>query len=128
MTGHHVLQLLLQPGTRQDAIEEVRPIERADELERLLQLQLRGDVAADAPGRRRREGVQADAGKALPQRAELPVFGTEIVAPLADAVRLVDGDVGNAAEPLHEGVAALAGQPLGGHVKQRVALPRECRP
>ena len=71
------------------------------------------------------EGVQADAGKQLAQPAELPVLGPEVVAPLADAVRLVDGDEphrraarGDAAE---EDVGALADQPLGRHVEQAEA-------
>ena len=49
-------------------------------------------------------------------RAELPVFRPEVVAPLADAVGLVDGDElhrrGSRAER-QEHVGALADQPSG---------------
>ena len=94
-----LLQLLLQRGARQDAVDEVGPIERADELDGVAQLQLRRDVAPDARGRRRGERVQADAGKPRAQRAELPVLRAEVVAPLADAVRLVDRDEARRGRP-----------------------------
>jgi hypothetical protein len=111
--GQDLLQLLLQRGARQDAVDQIGTIERADQLQRLAQLQLRRDVAAHAAGRGRGEGVQADAGKARSQRAELAVLRTEVVAPLADAVRLVDGDVRDAAEHLQEALAALAASRSG---------------
>ena len=47
----------------QDAIDEIRTIERADQLDRIAEPELRGDVAADARGRGRGVGVQADAGQ-----------------------------------------------------------------
>jgi len=72
-------------------------------------------------GRRRGERVQADRRQSLPQRAELAVLRPEIVPPLADAVRLVDGDVGDVPKLLQEPIAPLARQPLGGDVEQRVA-------
>ena len=74
MTIEHVLQLPFQAGARDDAVDEVGTIERADELHRIAQLQLRRDVAPDAAGRRRREGVQRDAGKPRAQRADLAVL------------------------------------------------------
>ena len=94
MTGEDVEQLSLQRRSRKDAIEQVRPIERADELDRIVERELRGDVAPDACGRGRGERMQAGAGKLLAQTGELPVFGTEIVPPLADTVRFVDRDEG----------------------------------
>ena len=90
--GQDVEELPLQAGARQHAVDEVRPIERADELDGFSKPELRGDVAAHARGRRRGEGVQADAGKRAAQPAELPVLRPEVVPPLADAVRFVDGD------------------------------------
>ncbi len=71
------------------AVDQVRPIERADEFERIAQRELRGDVAPDARGGRGGVGVHADAGELVAQARELAVFGTEVVAPLADAVRFV---------------------------------------
>ena len=50
-----------------------------------------------------------DAGKIVAQPSELAVLGTEIVSPLADAVRLVDGDEPDAG--LREHAAAAAGSP-----------------
>ena len=52
---------------------------------------LRDDVAADALGGGRGERVQADVRPAFAELGQLPVLGPEIVAPMADAVRLVDG-------------------------------------
>jgi hypothetical protein len=115
-----LLELFLQAGARQHAVDEVRPVEGPDELERRAQLQLGGDVAADARGGSGGEGMQADAGKPVAHRPELPVLRPEIVAPLADAVRLVDRDVRHPAEPLDERLAALTGQPLRRHVEQGV--------
>ena len=121
--GHHVEDLPLQAGAREHAVDEVRAIERADELDRVLEPELRGDVAAHACGRRRGVGVQADARKVAAQPAELTVLRAKVVPPLADAVRLVDGDELNVAlrEPGQEPVAALACQPFRRHVEQAVA-------
>jgi hypothetical protein len=63
MTGQDIEQLPLQRCPWQHAIEEVRPIERADEFDRIPERQLRRDVAPHARGCRRRVGVQADAGQ-----------------------------------------------------------------
>ena len=53
--------------------------------------------SAHARGGGGRERVNADARqKSSRRRAELPVLGPEIVAPLADAMRLVDGDEADA--------------------------------
>ncbi len=120
MPGEHLLELLFQRAARQDAVHEIGAIEGADELDGVAELELRRDVAADARGRRRGERVQADAGKPRPQRADLPVLRTEVVAPLADAVGLVDRDVRHAADHLQEGCAPLARQPLGRNIQQRV--------
>src|SRR5688500_746473 len=92
MARQDLLQLSLQVGAREYSIDEVRPIEGADELEGILQPQLARDVSAHAPGGGRRVGVQADAGKPGAKVAELPVLGTKIVPPLADAVRFVHRD------------------------------------
>ncbi len=121
--GHHVEDLPLQAGAREHAVDEVRPIERADELERVLEPELRGDVAAHAGGRGRGVRVQADAGKVAAQPAELAVLRPKVVPPLADAVRLVDGDELDVAlrEPGQEPVAALAHEAFGRDVEQAVA-------
>ena len=68
------------------------PIEARDELARVVQMQALDDLA---PRRRIGRGGERDArhvGKAFVQDRELPVLRTEIVAPLRDAVRLVNGE------------------------------------
>ncbi len=104
-------------GPRPHAIDEVRPIERADEDLGVPQAQLGDDVAAYLRRRRRRVGVDGDLVERLPQRAELPVLRAKVVAPLADAVRLVHREEGGggALQPLEEPVHH---QPLGRQVEQ----------
>src|SRR5262249_17049405 len=77
-------------GTRDDAINEIGPVERADEQARVVQAELRGDVLLDA--RRSRSGIRmyADGRKTLLELGQLAIFGAEVVPPVADAVGLVD--------------------------------------
>src|SRR5687767_15086085 len=92
MSGEDVEQLSLQRRSRQHAIEQVRPIERADEFDRIPERELRRDVAPHARRRGRGVGVQADAGEQVAKTTELAVLGAEVVPPLADAVRFVNRD------------------------------------
>ncbi len=71
--------------------------EAVNELERAAQAQLELDILAGAGVRRGRDGQARDLGEDLGQAAEHAVFGPEVVAPLADAVRLVDGGQGDRA-------------------------------
>ena len=59
----------------------------------------------------------------LAQPAQLPVFGTKLVAPLRDAVRLVDrkNEIGTRAEPLER---VRARQPLRRNIQQPVSPSR----
>ncbi len=68
-------------------------------------------------------------GQVLAQHCELPVLGAEIVAPLADAVRFVDGDEARrpAAEQRHEPVPPLAYQPLGRDVQEPIPPVAQAR-
>ncbi len=85
--------LLGRLGLGHDAIGEVGPVEAGDEAARLAQLQLLDDVRAHALGggggqrhhRARRE-------RASRSSASWRYSGPEIVAPFADAMRLVHGD------------------------------------
>ena len=77
---------------RQHAVGEVGAVEVADEHERVAQGELLGDVAPHLLRRRGRIRVHRGLGELLVQHAELPVLGPEVVAPVADAVRLVDGE------------------------------------
>ena len=121
-----VEQLAVQVAAPQHAVDEVRPIERSDQHQRLLQPQLGDDVAPHALGRRRGERVERDAREIVAQPSELPVLRPEIVAPLADAVRLVDRDEAHVRllQQPPQRLAAFADQPLGRHVQQAAAVRR----
>src|SRR2546426_4492650 len=82
-------------------------------------MQLGDDVAAHLRGRRRRVGVHGDAREGRAQHAELPVLRAKVVAPLADAVRLVHREESRVRtrEALCE---ALHHQALRRHVEQMV--------
>src|SRR2546423_12504229 len=82
--------LAAHSGTRHDPVDEVRTIETADEHSRIVETKLLDDVLPHAIGRRRRVGVEARIREAAAERGELTIFRTEVVTPLADAMRLVD--------------------------------------
>src|SRR4029077_4081921 len=80
---------------RSNAIEKIRAIERSNQYCWLLEPELLDDVGAHALGRGRGVGVETRAAEAGLQRRELAIFRAEVVAPLADAVRLVDRKCGD---------------------------------
>ena len=122
MAVENLRQLFLERGPGECAIDEVRAIKRSDELDRVVQAELGGDVLPDAGGRCRRVRMKTDPRQKLPQPAELPVLRPEIVAPLADAMGFVHGDEANPAgcEDIQETFAAVAHEPLGGDVQQTI--------
>ena len=73
-------------------IGQVRPVEAGREELRVLHPQLRRDVASDPLGGGRGERREGDGGEPVPEDAEIPVVGAELMAPLRDAVRLVHRD------------------------------------
>ena len=84
-------QLLHGLALLHNRVADVGPIETTDKGPRLLQLQALQNVVL---GQRVGRGGQRHAwhtGKALVQHRQRPVFGTEVVAPLADAMRFVYG-------------------------------------
>ena len=98
-------QNLLAPiNARLDAVNQVRAIEIPNQYQRIDQFQLRNDVIAHW----RRGGggacVQADTWEHASQLLELPIFRPEVMPPLTDAVRLINGDGAytHAAEPCIE--------------------------
>ena len=117
MAADHFLDLQDFVGTRNDAVAQVRPIEIADQDHRLPQPQLAADVGAHLLCRRSREGVNRRTGKELAQLAELAVFGTEIVSPVADAMRLVHGERAHASLA-QQCAERRSGQPLRRHEQQ----------
>ena len=117
--------LLPLVDARQHAVGEVGAVEVADEHERVAQGQLLGDVAAHALGGRGRISVERCVGELLAQRAQLPVLRTKIVAPMADAMRLVDGEGLRAGAP-QQLPKSGKGQPLRGD-EQHLQLSSEKR-
>ena len=75
-----------------------------------------------ARGGRRGVGVQADRRPAIAQPRQLAILRPEVMAPLADAVRLVDRDEADRPRRQHveEPVAAVADQALGRDVEQSI--------
>ena len=73
-------------------VGEVRAVEARDEHPRVRQPQLLEDVAAHPLGGGRGERDEGSAGEGVAELAEVAVVGAELVPPLRDAVRLVDGD------------------------------------
>ena len=63
------------------------------------------------------EGQAGHGGEALRQLAQLQVVGSEVVAPLRQAVGLIDGEQGQG-QPGQQPQAIAAEQPLRGDVKQ----------
>ena len=74
-----------------DGVADVRPVEAGNKAVRLLQPQLGDDLLTRALVRRCRQRDARHVGEALGQNLELAILGPEVVAPLRDAVRLVDG-------------------------------------
>ncbi|EGY01901.1 hypothetical protein AZA_54302 [Nitrospirillum viridazoti Y2] len=104
------------------AIGDVGPVEAGDELPRLAQSQALHDVGL---GLRVGRGRQRDArhgGETLVQHRQLQVFRPEVVAPLADAVRLVQGEQADA-RPVQQLQEARGDQPLRRHVQQVQIAP-----
>ena len=112
-----ILELAPRLVLLDDAVADVRPVEARDELLRRS--------SASRSTISRRVGASAVAvsamrgtfGKRSCSTVELAVFGPEIVAPLRDAVRLVDREQRDLAAREHV-EAALGQQPLGRDVQQ----------
>ena len=88
------LQLPQQLAAPPHAVDQVRPIERADQHLGIMQPELADDVVADVRRGGRGVRVQRDVGEAVLQDTQAPVLRPEVMAPFADAVGLVDGDEG----------------------------------
>ncbi len=97
---------------------EVRPGEAVHDLGRVgRQAEARHDLVTHHRRRGRRAGQHARRAQVGEERADLEVLRAEVVAPLADAVRLVDRDqrAGERGERLPE---PGRDQPLGRHVDE----------
>ncbi len=88
--AEQVEELLAGFFLRGDAVLDVRAVEARDELAALAQVEAREDFLARGVGRGGGEGDPRDLGPAFVQLGQGEVVGAEVVAPLGDAVRLVD--------------------------------------
>ena len=109
--------LVDEVGPALHAIDQVRPVERADENFGRLEAKLADDVLADVRRGGGRVGMDGDVGKHLLEPPQLAVFGAEIVSPFADAVGFVDGDERDR-RLLQEFERAVGHQPLGRQIEQ----------
>jgi|GEM_PF-6395577 len=75
------------------------------------------DVDPHAVGRRGGEGHHGHVREKIPKFGDLPILGTEIMAPLGHAVCLVDGDGGEVPR-LQVLLPVVEHQALGRHVEE----------
>ncbi len=115
--GKKTHQLVERPVLLEHRVADVGPVESGDVPMGVAQTQHADDVLAGLDIGGGGEGHQRHIGEALAQHAERGVFRAEVVAPLGDAVGLVDGEEGDVdgLEPIEE---AAADQPLGADVEQ----------
>ena len=117
MPVEEVQQLAAAVVLGQHRVADVGAVERTDELARILQRQPFDDLA---PGRGvggRGQRDPRDVRPAFVQQGQLAVLGAEIVAPLRDAMRLVDGEQRDR-RAFQQGQEARGQQPLRGDVQQ----------
>ena len=109
--AQQVEQLFARLGLGDDPILDVRSVEARHEMSGFGELEPLGDLGVRRCGRGR---GQRDAGHIRPylvQHRQLQIVGTEVVAPLRDAVRLVDREQRDAAT-LQQPPGARDGQTL----------------
>ena len=115
--AHHAKQLLVLVLVVPHGVGEVGPCERAAQDVRFGEAQLPHDVAGDGGCGRCRERQHRHLGQPFAQFGDAQVGGAEVVAPLRDAVRLVDGQQRDP-HPLHAQTERLGHEPFGSHVEE----------
>ena len=126
--GEELQQLVQRLALLDDGVADVGPVEAGDVDGGVGEPEPDAHVVARLGVGGGGAGHDGDAGEQAAQLPELDVLGPEVVAPLADAVRLVDGEqgdagraggaarrVGQTAETLEE---ALGHERLGGDVQE----------
>ena len=103
---------------------QVRPVEAVDEQLRRRREQPRDDVAARRLVGGRGEGDGLGDAERVAQRREVHVVGTEVVAPLRDAVRLVDREHRGLRGAEHRHHLGL-GEPLRRDIGEPQFAPRD---
>ncbi len=113
------IRLLPLGGWALDFVEQVRPGKTGDESPRLAEIELLDDIPANPVGGRGRQGDGGRVAQHPPEMAQPSVIGPEVVAPLADTVRLVDRHQTQTGRT-HGCEKPLAAEALGHHVHQAV--------
>ena len=106
-----------------DPVLDVGPVEVRDEVLGLPQLQALGDLPMRGAGGRGRQGDPGDVRERMGEHRQAQVVRAEVMAPLSDAVCLVDREQGDPG-PTQQVQGARQDQPFRGHVEQ-VQLPGE---
>ena len=124
--GNEAQELLKRFALLNDGVPNVRPIKAADKLCGRAQFQALDDVGARHCVGRGRQRHARHTGVALMQQGQHAVFWSEIMAPLADAVGLVNGKQTQLAarqQAVQNGLKARRCHTLGRGVQQgHVAL------
>jgi len=110
-------QLASGVGARLDAVAQVGPVETGAEGRAAIGEQRLGDLGARAGLGGRGQGDARQIREALGKLPELEILRPEIVAPLRDAMRLVNGDQRQRAG-LEQGEGTRLHQALRGNVEQ----------
>ncbi len=112
--GRDALVLRLGPAHFLDGEPQVAARESAQHLAGVRHVQPLDDLAAHGGCGRRRAGDEPLRLQPLDEIAELEVVGPEVVAPVADAVRLIDGEQRDRQARQH-----LIDEPIGGEALRR---------
>ena len=90
--GEELRELVQRLALLDHGVADVGPVEAGDEHRRLGEPEPQAHVVARLRVGGGRAGDDGRAGEEASEAAELYVLGAEVVTPLADAVRLVDGE------------------------------------
>ena len=117
VAGEEAQQLLARLVALNDFVGNVRPVERGGKDLRAAQAQLVDDVFAGVGVGGRGQRDSRHAGEQRCELAERAIFRPEVVPPLGDAVRLVDGEQRDPRPPDHF-LETRRDDPFGGDVEE----------
>ena len=120
-------QLLLGVVALDDGVADVGPVEARRKHPRSLEAEPLDDVGAGDGIGGGGERNARHAGKQLGDAGEIAIFRAEVVAPLADAMRLVDGEQGDPRVRQHLAEARRR-QPFGSDIEQVELAARQRAP
>ena len=90
MTPKDFEYLCCSISTLDDTVGEVWSVERANKNFWIFEMQLFGNIFSNLRCCSGGVGMETRLREAISQRRELTVLGTEVMAPLADAMRFID--------------------------------------